>query len=307
VADKITDAKAKTRLDTLIVFGEEITQLDAKTPNWSNIRKAAAKLPPGVEQSLLLLALTRPERASERQPQELIEALYDALKATRAITDARRPLLLLNISARFKELDSVMANLVLAEAIKELNGCDAAMLAAIDWRQVITIGPLEAKFPLDVTGLRFGFAQAFRAAAPESLEAGIARAEEINHISLRTQALVEIASLLIASLPRQAHADELLVRVGEDGIRKSAIYTVLPAYPKEAQKNRRQGVVVMEVKYNSKGLVTAVTVIEAPAPSIEKAAIEAVRQWKFQPSKTLKGDPVSVRGKLTFYFVLDKK
>jgi TonB family protein len=51
--------------------------------------------------------------------------------------------------------------------------------------------------------------------------------------------------------------------------------------------------------------VTDAAVLEAPAEAMRRAALDAVRQWKFKPS-TLEGEPVSVRGKLTFYFVIDK-
>jgi hypothetical protein len=35
--------------------------------------------------------------------------------------------------------------------------------------------------------------------------------------------------------------------------------------------------------------------------------VSATKQWKFVPSKKQDGTPVSVRGKLTFYFEIDKE
>src|SRR5687768_18481634 len=35
--------------------------------------------------------------------------------------------------------------------------------------------------------------------------------------------------------------------------------------------------------------------------------VVAIKQWKFVPSKKQDGTPVSIRGKLTFYFEIDKQ
>jgi TonB family protein len=50
--------------------------------------------------------------------------------------------------------------------------------------------------------------------------------------------------------------------------------------------------------------VTEAVILESPADNIGAAVVDAIRQWKFKPS-TVGGQPISVRGKLTFYFVID--
>ena len=45
---------------------------------------------------------------------------------------------------------------------------------------------------------------------------------------------------------------------------------------------------------------------KAPSKSIGDAVAKATKQWKFVPSKKQDGTPVSIRGKLTFYFEIDK-
>ena len=92
----------------------------------------------------------------------------------------------------------------------------------------------------------------------------------------------------------------------EDGMRKSASKTVMPSYPEDALKKRQHGVVVVELQYDSKGDVVSTSVLQAPSKTIGDAVILALRQWKFVPSKKQDGTPVSVRGKLTFYFEIDK-
>jgi hypothetical protein len=48
-------------------------------------------------------------------------------------------------------------------------------------------------------------------------------------------------------------------------------------------------------------------VLEAPSKSIGDAVVISLKQWTFVPSKKQDGTPVSVRGKLTFYFEIDNK
>ena len=96
---------------------------------------------------------------------------------------------------------------------------------------------------------------------------------------------------------------ERVVRVGEDGIRKSAKTSVMPVYPK-ASKNRAKGVAVAELQYNGKGVVSEVSVLESPDRYTGQAVSNALWKWTFTPSK-LNGKPVSIRGKLTFYFVVE--
>jgi len=52
--------------------------------------------------------------------------------------------------------------------------------------------------------------------------------------------------------------------------------------------------------------VVNTTVLETPSTSIGDAVVRAVKEWKFAPSKKQDGTPVSVRGKLTFYFEIGK-
>ena len=96
------------------------------------------------------------------------------------------------------------------------------------------------------------------------------------------------------------------VKVGEDGMRKSASKVVMPVYPKMSIKKRKSGVGVAEVEFDGEGNVVRVTVLESPDAECAKSISSALKQWKFTPSK-LDGEPVYMRGKLTFYFVSDSK
>ncbi len=78
------------------------------------------------------------------------------------------------------------------------------------------------------------------------------------------------------------------VRVGEgEGMEKpEATHEVDPAYPDEARRAGLQGVVVVEVTINEEGLVQDARVIESvdDAPMLSESALEAIRQWKFEPT-----------------------
>ena len=223
------------------------------------------------------------------------------------MSDGRRPFLLLTAAAQLANLKSSAVHTVLAEVIKDFNSFEESALSRLDWDQAIQIGPMNARFPLDVANIDFSFNEAFRAVAFADPEAAMARAEELRHENLRAQNLVEVGRAFLEKIsPRESEQNEQAIRVGEDGIRKSASKTLMPSYPGEALKKRQQGVAVVELQYDDKGDVVSTSVLEAPSKSIGDAVVTAVKQWKFVPSKKEDGTPVSVRGKLTFYFEIDK-
>jgi len=100
--------------------------------------------------------------------------------------------------------------------------------------------------------------------------------------------------------------DAQVVDVDEAGIRKSASKTIMPVFPESSRKLRSQGVAVVQLVYDGNGTVVKVEVIEAPDSEIGEAIVNAVRQWKFRPS-SIRGKAVNIRGKLTFYCVIDQK
>jgi TonB family protein len=105
-------------------------------------------------------------------------------------------------------------------------------------------------------------------------------------------------------------------RAGVDVEAPKKVHDVPPVYPKEAQRKRREGAVIMEATIDEKGNVTNLKVLRSmhtfglPHPSggiplLEEAALEAVRQWKYEPTM-LRGAPVSVVMTVTVRFHLPK-
>ena len=76
-----------------------------------------------------------------------------------------------------------------------------------------------------------------------------------------------------------------------------------PHYPEEARVARTQGAVVLEVRVGEDGSVDDVRVLQPLPNGLDEAAVEAVRQWKFQPAMK-DGRAIPVVFELTISFRL---
>jgi TonB family protein len=289
----------------LIDFGQCAWSIKHDPESAAKTCAVADRLPQGLEKAILLLANAR-MRVKAGCPAEAEEALDSALKAGRSVEDVRRPFLMFIAAAELADLHSPSAPVVLRQAIKDLNSFEEAQYSTLDWTQSVQAGPLKASFPLIVSNVDFSFSKAFHRVVVSDPEDAMANAEELRSEALRAQAFVEVAAALLKRVPAAPPQNDPAILVGEDGMRKSAAKTVMPAYPAEALKKHQQGVAVVELQFDGKGEITRVAVLEAPAASINEAVAAAVKQWKFTPSKRADGRPVNIRGKLTFYFEIDK-
>lgn len=93
-------------------------------------------------------------------------------------------------------------------------------------------------------------------------------------------------------------------RVGGDIKEPRKIRNVPPTYPEVALNARVEGYVILEALVGKDGRVQDVKVLK-PHPLFEAAAIEAVRQWQYEPS-TLNGVPIAVLMNVTVQFNLKK-
>lgn len=84
-----------------------------------------------------------------------------------------------------------------------------------------------------------------------------------------------------------------------------AIHRVPPSYTEEARKERVQGVVILQAVINAQGRVEEVKALKELPKGLTEAAVEAVRQWRFEPALDGDGNPVSVYYNLTINFRLD--
>lgn len=83
-----------------------------------------------------------------------------------------------------------------------------------------------------------------------------------------------------------------------------AVESPAPTYPEGARKHRIQGVVIVQVVVEKDGSVSRIRVLKHLHPTMDEAAVEAIRQWRFEPA-TLEGEPVAVHYNLVIKFRLD--
>ena len=74
-----------------------------------------------------------------------------------------------------------------------------------------------------------------------------------------------------------------------------------PTYPQELRKQKRQGTVYILFTVDKQGRVSDAKVDKSTDPAFEKPALEAVKQWKFEPG-TRKGEPVQFRMRVPITF-----
>ncbi|MBZ5704078.1 MAG: TonB family protein [Acidobacteriia bacterium] len=77
---------------------------------------------------------------------------------------------------------------------------------------------------------------------------------------------------------------------------------VQPVYPQQALQMRIQGAVQLEASISKDGSITKIKVANGH-PALAQAAVDAVRQWKYQPY-VLNGEPVAIQTQITVNFKL---
>jgi TonB family protein len=102
-----------------------------------------------------------------------------------------------------------------------------------------------------------------------------------------------------------AAQDPVRISEREEVQEPEVIHKVDPAYPDEARRAGLQGEVVVEVIIDEEGLVEEAKVVAAveDAPVLGKAAVDAIRQWKFTPAE-IDGAAVKVISTISVRFRL---
>jgi protein TonB len=110
------------------------------------------------------------------------------------------------------------------------------------------------------------------------------------------------AGLALAGVSGPAQAKQ--ENKDKDVTKPVPINKINPTYPEEAKKEKIQGEVVLTIVISAEGKVLDVTVKKSVDERLSKAAIEAVRQWTFEPGKDAKGKAVQVKSDITIMFRL---
>jgi len=82
-----------------------------------------------------------------------------------------------------------------------------------------------------------------------------------------------------------------------------ATYAPDPEYPNRERKARHMGTVILGLIVGPDGLPRDIAVSRTLSPDFDKAAMEAVRKWKFEPA-TRDGKPVATAIKVEVSFRL---
>jgi TonB family protein len=84
------------------------------------------------------------------------------------------------------------------------------------------------------------------------------------------------------------------------------IRRVQPAYPPDAKKARIDGIVILQARIGADGLVYDLKAFRSEPMGLTEAAIEAVKQWRYEPAKDASGKPVEAALNVTISFMLDR-
>lgn len=99
-------------------------------------------------------------------------------------------------------------------------------------------------------------------------------------------------------------AEEPIYPVEGEVSKPRATHKVAPDYSESARKARITGPVVVRTVIGSDGTIRDAWITEALEDTLDQAALDAVRQWTFEPA-TLEGKPVAVYFEVTVNFQLD--
>lgn len=96
------------------------------------------------------------------------------------------------------------------------------------------------------------------------------------------------------------------IRVFESLFPPEPIVRIIPIYPKECKEKGIEGTVVVKVETNAVGDVEKVRIVISAHPELDKAALVAIKQWKFKPNMRRK-KPIKSNFFMTVDFKLKRK
>lgn len=114
----------------------------------------------------------------------------------------------------------------------------------------------------------------------------------------------ETSPIFIAVTPRDAGhplAPPEAFTPGEEIQRPKLVTRVDPRYPEALHRDKKSGMVVIQAIVNADGSVGLATVVRHSDPEFDESALEAVRQWRYEPA-VLKGKPAPVYLTITVSF-----
>jgi len=137
---------------------------------------------------------------------------------------------------------------------------------------------------------------------PDPLDNEPIRSDEVFVPAFEPSDRVSMVGLQVPEPPPEV-VEPTMVRVGGEFKAPRRIVTVEPVYPEIARRAHKEGVVILSLVIGISGKVESIDVLRGLPFGLTEAAVEAARQWVFEPS-TYNGNPVAVQYDLTVRFNL---
>ncbi len=119
------------------------------------------------------------------------------------------------------------------------------------------------------------------------------------------QAAIQIVAPGIAAGAAETGTPPTMIRVGGNVQSAKLIQQPRPIYPPDAKAQGIQGKVTLSVIIAKDGTVREITEATGDSPLLVNAAMDAVRQWVYQPT-LLNGQPIEVQTQIDVNFTLSK-
>jgi periplasmic protein TonB len=119
--------------------------------------------------------------------------------------------------------------------------------------------------------------------------------------------IVTIRGKKSAANPHMPPPPELPKRIRVGGSVEAAHITFepRPVYPASAEKRGVEGTVVLQAVIGIQGQILSLSPLSGPDPALIEAAMNAVRQWRYQPT-LLNGVPAEVATTIEVVFQLGR-
>lgn len=122
---------------------------------------------------------------------------------------------------------------------------------------------------------------------------------------------VEEERIALAEVPEEPEPlpapppEDKVYRLTSEIQRPVLLERIAPEYPRTALALGTEGTVVLTVVIDESGLIRESRVLRSVNETIDRAAVEAVKQWRYQPASK-NGTPVAIHGVVTLNFQLDR-
>lgn len=196
VSNKISNLKARAKLETLIDFGSAARSLSDASGEPSSVEIVAQKIPQGAERAILWLGVAQAYIAKEKTARAN-EAIRESLKSTTALDDPRRPFLTLAAASQLASSDADFAVSVLATSVKEFNKYS---VAKVELDEEVVIGPLTLRFPLGLDSVQFDFSKSLAPLLKMSPQLVESQLRDLKSDELKAEVLLAEARLLSTEL-----------------------------------------------------------------------------------------------------------